>query len=68
MAVTGPLSPELQFHILTFINIKVTINPKDTDLILEIIQEGAEFPNSLVCRNRADIGLWFNGCSCLSGH
>jgi LPS-assembly lipoprotein len=43
VAVTGSLSPELlyqlQFHILTFINIKVAIHPKDADLILEIIQE-----------------------------
>jgi LPS-assembly lipoprotein len=47
VAVTGSLSPELlyqlQFHILTFINIKVAIYPKDADLILEIIQE---VPNS----------------------
>jgi len=38
VAVTGSLSPELlyqlQFHILTFINIKVAIKPKDADLIL----------------------------------
>jgi LPS-assembly lipoprotein len=43
VAVTGSLSPELlyqlQFHILTYINIKVAIHPKDADLILEIIQE-----------------------------
>jgi LPS-assembly lipoprotein len=43
VAVTGSLSPELlyqlQFHILTFINIKVAIHPKDADLILEIIQD-----------------------------
>ena len=49
VAVTGPLSPELlyqlQFHILTFINIKVAIHPKDADLILEIIQE---VPNSQI--------------------
>jgi LPS-assembly lipoprotein len=49
VAVTGPLSPELlyqlQFHILTFINIKVAIHPKDADLILEIIQEA---PNSQI--------------------
>jgi LPS-assembly lipoprotein len=49
VAVTGPLSPELlyqlQFHILTFINIKVAIQPKDADLILEIIQE---VPNSQI--------------------
>ena len=41
VAVTGSLSPELlyqlQFHILTFINIKVVIHPKVADLILEII-------------------------------
>jgi LPS-assembly lipoprotein len=35
----------LQFHILTFINIKVAIHPKDADLILEIIQE---VPNSQI--------------------
>lgn len=29
----------MQFHILTFINIKSAIHPKDADLILEIIQE-----------------------------
>ena len=49
VAVTGPLSPDLlyqlQFHILTFINIKVAIHPKDADLILEIIQE---VPNSQI--------------------
>jgi LPS-assembly lipoprotein len=49
VAVTGPLSPELlyqlQFHILTFINIKVAIHPKDADLILEIIHE---VPNSQI--------------------
>jgi LPS-assembly lipoprotein len=49
VAVTGSLSPELlyqlQFHILTFINIKVAIHPKDADLILEIIQE---VPNSQI--------------------
>lgn len=49
VAVTGSLSPELlyqlQFHILTFINIKVAIKPKDADLILEIIQE---VPNSQI--------------------
>jgi LPS-assembly lipoprotein len=49
VAVTGPLSPELlyqlQFQILTFINIKVAIHPKDADLILEIIQE---VPNSQI--------------------
>lgn len=49
VAVTGSLSPEmlyqLQFHILTFINIKVAIQPKDADLILEIIQE---VPNSQI--------------------
>jgi LPS-assembly lipoprotein len=49
VAVTGHLSPELlyqlQFHILTFINIKVAIHPKDADLILEIIQE---VPNSQI--------------------
>lgn len=43
VAVTGSPSSELlyqlQFHILTFINIKVAIHPKDADLILEIIQE-----------------------------
>jgi LPS-assembly lipoprotein len=49
VSVTGSLSPELlhqlQFHILTFINIKVAIHPKDADLILEIIQE---VPNSQI--------------------
>ena len=49
VAVTGSLSPELlyqlQFHILTFINIKVAVHPKDADLILEIIQEA---PNSQI--------------------
>ena len=49
VAVTGSLSPELlyqlQFYILTFINIKVAIHPKDADLILEIIQE---VPNSQI--------------------
>ena len=49
VAVAGSLSPELlyqlQFHILTFINIKVAIHPKDADLILEIIQE---VPNSQI--------------------
>jgi LPS-assembly lipoprotein len=49
VAVTGLLSPELlyqlQFHILTFINIKVAIHPMDADLILEIIQEA---PNSQI--------------------
>jgi len=49
VAVTGPLSPELlyqlQFNILTSINIKVAIHPKDADLILEIIQEA---PNSQI--------------------
>lgn len=49
VAITGSLSPELlyqlQFHILTFINIKVAIHPKDADLILEIIQEA---PNSQI--------------------
>ena len=49
VAVTGSLSPgllyQLQFHILTFINIKVAIHPKDADLILEIIQE---VPNSQI--------------------
>jgi LPS-assembly lipoprotein len=49
VAVTGSLSTELlyqlQFHILTFINIKVAIHPKDADLILEIIQEA---PNSQI--------------------
>jgi LPS-assembly lipoprotein len=43
VTVTGSPSPELlyqlQFHILTFIDIKVAIHPKDADLILEIIQE-----------------------------
>jgi hypothetical protein len=41
VAVIGLLSPELlyqlQFHILTFINIKEAIHPKDADLILKII-------------------------------
>lgn len=49
VAVTGSLSPkllyQLQFHILTYINIKVAIQPKDADLILEIIQEA---PNSQI--------------------
>ena len=49
VAVTGSPSPELlyqlQFHILTFINIKVAVHPKDADLILEIIQEA---PNSQI--------------------
>ena len=49
VAVTGTLAPELlyqlQFHILTYINIKVAIHPKDADLILEIIQE---VPNSQI--------------------
>jgi LPS-assembly lipoprotein len=49
VAVTGLLFPkllyQLQFHILTFINIKVAIHPKDADLILEIIQEA---PNSQI--------------------
>ncbi len=47
VVVTGSPSLELmyqlQFHTLTFINIKVAIHPKDADLILEIIQEA---PNS----------------------
>lgn len=49
VAVTESLSTELlyqlQFHILTFINIKIAIHPKDADLILEIIQEK---PNSQI--------------------
>ena len=49
VAVAGSLSSkllyQLQFHILTFINIKVAIHPKDADLILEIIQET---PNSQI--------------------
>jgi len=49
VAVTGPLSTELlyqlQFHILTFINIKAAIRSKDADLILDIIQEA---PNSQI--------------------
>ena len=49
VAVITSLSPELlyqlQFHILTFINIKAAIHPKDGDLILEIIQET---PNSQI--------------------
>lgn len=49
VAVTGSPSSELlyqlQFHILTYINIKVAVHPKDADLILEIIQE---VPNSQI--------------------
>ena len=43
VAVTGSASPtllgELQFDILTYIDVKVAISPKDADLIVEIIQD-----------------------------
>ena len=49
VAITGPASAtllgQLQFDILTYINIKVAISPKDADLIVEIIQDA---PNSQI--------------------
>jgi len=49
VAITGPASTtllgQLQFDILTYINIKVAISPNDADLIVEIIQDA---PNSQI--------------------
>ena len=49
VAVTGSPSStllgQLQFNILTYINIKVAISPNDADLIVEIIQDA---PNSQI--------------------
>lgn len=49
VAVTGKASPtllgQLQFDILTYINIKVAISPKDADLILEVLDDA---PNSAI--------------------
>lgn len=49
IAVTGAPSPfllgQLQFDILTYIDVKVAIAPKDADLILEILQDT---PNSQI--------------------
>ena len=49
VAVTGSPSStllgQLQFDILTYINIKVAISPNDADLIVEIIQDA---PNSQI--------------------
>ena len=49
VAITGPASAtllgQLQFDILTYINIKVAISPNDADLIVEIIQDA---PNSQI--------------------
>jgi len=49
VAVTGKASPtllgQLQFDILTYIDIKVAISPKDADLIVEILDDA---PNSAI--------------------
>jgi LPS-assembly lipoprotein len=49
VAITGAPSStllgELQFDILTYIDVKVAISPKDADLIVEIIQDA---PNSQI--------------------
>lgn len=49
VAVTGKASPtllgQLQFDILTYIDIRVAISPKDADLIVEILDDA---PNSAI--------------------
>ena len=49
VAITGRTSPtllgQLQFDILTYIDIKVAISPKDADLIVEILDDA---PNSAI--------------------
>jgi len=49
VAITGKASPTLlgqvQFDILTYIDIKVAISPKDADLIVEVLEDA---PNSAI--------------------
>ncbi|WP_071466497.1 LPS assembly lipoprotein LptE [Polynucleobacter asymbioticus] len=49
VAVTGPASStllgQLQFDILTYIDVKVAISPNDADLIVEVVQDA---PNSQI--------------------
>ena len=49
VAITGKASPtllgQLQFDILTYIDIKVAISPKDADLIVEVLDDA---PNSSI--------------------
>jgi LPS-assembly lipoprotein len=49
VAITGKASPtllgQLQFDILTYIDIKVAIAPKDADLIVEVLDDA---PNSTI--------------------
>jgi LPS-assembly lipoprotein len=49
VAITGKVSPtllgQLQFDILTYLDIKVAINPKDADLIVEVLDDA---PNSTI--------------------
>jgi len=57
IAVTGAASPfllgQLQFDILTYIDVKVAIAPKDADLIVEILQDT---PNSQIA-STTGVGL-----------
>lgn len=49
VAITGKASPtllgQLQFDILTYIDVKVAISPKDADLIVEVLDDA---PNSAI--------------------